>query len=105
MTGWSVAGSVLAARSAATGLSRGEEFLHNRVTLKASMSVWDCPSRQSDKWNHARALRESLHLLATKRLRLDGFVGARYPFAEAAPAFKSLVANPGQYLKIALTYP
>ena len=89
----------------ATALSFGEEFLHNRVTLKASMHVWDCPSRHGPQWDRPRFVREAGQLLADKRLNLVGFVSARFPFAKGQEAYDAILADPGRHLKVALDYP
>lgn len=102
-----LAGTVVAAgfyAAPATALLLGAEFLHNRVTIKASMSVWDCPSRQGPKWNATRARRTVLRLMETGKLRLDGWVSARFPFEEAARAYETLHADPARHLKVVLTY-
>lgn len=88
----------------ATAFSFSEEFLHNRVTIKASMGVWGCPSRYGHLWPRARLLREALALMEAKKLNLDGFVSATFPFAEGQRAYDAIRAEPGKYLKVALTY-
>lgn len=102
-----VAGTVVAAgfyAGPADAIVLGEEFLHNRVTLKASMGVWGCPSRWPERWDRPRIVRETHHLLASRRLRLDGFVTARFPFLQAQQAYESIRLQPERYLKVALTY-
>ncbi|MBI4026375.1 MAG: zinc-binding dehydrogenase [Verrucomicrobia bacterium] len=102
-----IAGMVVAAgflTGPATALCLGEEFLHNRVTIKASMGVWGCPSRHGPLWPRARVLREALALMESKRLKLDGFVSAKFPFADGQRAYDAIRAEPGKYLKVALTY-
>lgn len=101
-----VAGTVVATgfyAEQATELVLGEEFIHNRVTLKASMGVWGCPSRWPLTWNRARHLRTVLDLIESRRLRFDGFVSLRVPFREAQRAYETIRDNP-HHLKVVLTY-
>ena len=81
----------------------GEEFIHNRITLKASMGVWGCPSRWPDQWNRVRNLETVLELIEDGRLRFDGFVSLRIPFEEAERAYQTIREQP-HHLKIVLTY-
>lgn len=102
-----IAGTVVAAgflTGPATALCLGEEFLHNRVTIKASMGVWGCPSRHGRLWTRARLLREALALMESRKLKLDGFVSARFPFTEAQSAYDAIRKEPGKHLKVVLTY-
>jgi threonine dehydrogenase-like Zn-dependent dehydrogenase len=101
-----IAGTVIATgfyAEPATELILGEEFLHNRVTLKASMGVWGCPSRWPLTWNRARNLRTVLELVEARRLRFEGFVSLRVPFHEAQRAYETIRDNP-HHLKAVLTY-
>jgi len=88
----------------ATAFSFGDEFLHNRVTLKASMSVWGCPSRHGPEWSRPRLLREVLGVLERKQLDLEGFLSEKVAFTEAQRAYDAIRENPGGILKVALTY-
>jgi 2-desacetyl-2-hydroxyethyl bacteriochlorophyllide A dehydrogenase len=102
-----VAGTVVATgfyAEPSTELILGEEFLHNRITLKASMGVWGCPSRWPLTWNRARNLRTVLDLIEARRLRFDGFVSLRVPFAEAQRGYETIRDEPG-HLKVVLTSP
>ena len=83
--------------------SFGEEFLHNRITLRASMTKWGCPSRFY-RWDTNRVLRETFLLMAARRLNLQDFVSARYPFFAARDAYEAVKLAPSKYVKIALTY-
>lgn len=101
-----VAGTVIAAgfyAGSASALFLGEELMHNRVTIKASMSKWGCPSRFR-QWDEGRLLRETYHLLAARRLNLTGIVTGRFPFTDAQHAYEAVRDEPGRYLKVALTY-
>ncbi len=83
--------------------SFAEEFLHNRITLRASMTKWGCPNRFY-RWDTARVLRETYNLMAARRLNLTNFVSARYPFFQAQDAYEAIKLEPAKYVKIALTY-
>jgi len=101
-----VGGTVIAAgfyAGNAAALHLDEEFLHNRITLKASMSKWGCPSRYH-LWDEGRLLRETLHLLATRKLDLSGIVSAVFPFAQAQQAYDAIRDDPQHYLKVAFSY-
>jgi threonine dehydrogenase-like Zn-dependent dehydrogenase len=102
-----VAGVVVAAGMYAGGagaLCLGEEFLHNRVTLKASMSVWGCPSRSDERWDRVRLLQQSLYLLSTRKLNVSRFLSATFPFDQAQSAYQAVHREPEKYLKVAFTY-
>ena len=99
-------GTVIAAgmyAGPAAALHLSEEFLLNRVTVKASMGVWGCPSRFPG-WDLPRLLRESLRLIAEKKLNVDGFVTAKVPFEQAQRAYEMVRDEPQNHTKIMLTY-
>lgn len=101
-----LAGTVVAAgfyTESCQDLRLDYEFLHNRVTIKASMGVWGCPSRWPLTWNRARSLRTVMSLIEAGKFRFDGFVSLRVPFAEAQRAYETIRDNP-QHLKVVLTY-
>jgi threonine dehydrogenase-like Zn-dependent dehydrogenase len=101
-----VGGTVVAAgfyQGPATPLVLGEEFLHNRVTLKASMGVWDCPLRYP-RWDRPRLVREAYWLIESGRLNLQGFLTATFDFGDAAKAYEAIRSEPSKYLKVALSY-
>jgi len=101
-----VGGQVVAGGFYAGGanlFSFGEEFMHNRITIRSTMTKWGCPSRFY-RWDTARVLRETYNLMAARRLNLTDFVSAHYPFFEAQTAYEAIKAMPAKYLKVALTY-
>ena len=103
-----VAGRVVAAgfyAGSAAALELGEEFLHNRVSVRASMSVWDCPARFAPRWSRERLVQESVGLLARRKLDLGGVISARYPFEQAQEAYEAIRDHPERYLKVVLEYP
>ena len=101
-----IGGTVVAAgfyAGQASALSLGEEFLHNRVTIKASMGVWGCPSR-FPQWDRARLIREAFEILAARKLNLEGFLSYTFKFDEAQQAYEAIAKDPGKYMKAALIY-
>jgi len=101
-----VGGTVVAAgfyAGPATDLCFGEEFLHNRITLKASMGVWGCPARWPLTWDRRRNLVTVLDLIERGRLNVDGMIDLKVPFAEAQRAYDTIRDNPS-YLRVALVY-
>jgi threonine dehydrogenase-like Zn-dependent dehydrogenase len=86
----------------ASGLFLGEEWHHNRITMRSSMAVWGNPSRWHPLWDIGRAKETVLGLLATKRIDVRDFPITRIPFEEAPSAYDLIArANP---LKVALDY-
>lgn len=101
-----IAGTVIAAgfyAGPASDLYLGAEFLTNRVTIKASMGVWGCPSRSPLTWDHPRTMRSVLQLIEAKKLRFDDYVSLRIPFSEAQRAYEIIEREPN-HLKVVLTY-
>ncbi|MBI4027215.1 MAG: zinc-binding dehydrogenase [Verrucomicrobia bacterium] len=88
----------------AEALRLGEEFIHNRVTIKASVSDGDAPPRQLHLWNRRRLLEETACLLEASRLKLEGFVSAHFPFLEAQRAYDLIRNEPSRHIKLALIY-
>ncbi len=101
-----IAGTVIAVgyyASPATDLMLGAEFITNRVTVKASMNVWNCPSRWPQQWDRARNLRTVLALIEKGKLDFSGFVSMRVPFMEAKRAYEAIRTDPS-HMKVVLTY-
>jgi 2-desacetyl-2-hydroxyethyl bacteriochlorophyllide A dehydrogenase len=102
-----IAGTVIAAgfyQGGAGALQLGEEFLHNRVTIKASMWVWGNPSRFPERWDRQRQLVESLRLIESNQLDVRGWVTDRVPFKEGQRAYEMIRDAPGKHGKIMFTY-
>jgi threonine dehydrogenase-like Zn-dependent dehydrogenase len=102
-----MAGTVIAAGFYAgshEGLNLSEEFLHNRVTIKASMGVWGCPTRFPERWDRPRLMREALHLMEKRRLNLNGFISGRFAFTDAQRAYEAVRDHPSRYVKVVFTY-
>lgn len=101
-----IAGTVIAAgfyAGPASELNLGAEFLTNRVTIKASMGVWGCPSRWPFTWDHPRTMRSVLRLIEEKKLCFDDYISLRIPFHEAQTAYETIEREPN-HLKVVFTY-
>ena len=101
------AGRVVAASYYGTQQGRidlSREWHHNRITLRSSMPVWDCPHRAYPAWDHARLEAEAMDLLATGAVRVEPLIGERVPFLEAARAYAAIDQAPDEKVKILLTY-
>jgi 2-desacetyl-2-hydroxyethyl bacteriochlorophyllide A dehydrogenase len=80
----------------ANALRLGEEWLHNRLRMVASLQGWGVPVDR-------RALRAAaLELLAG--LRTDELLTHRFAFDDASRAYASLDANRGEALRATLAY-
>ena len=80
-----VAGLVVAAGfyvGDASPLRLGEEWLHNRLTMVASMQGWGVPSRQAG-WDRQRLRATAAELLESGSLRSDELLTERAPFTSA----------------------
>ncbi len=97
-----VAASYYGAQQGRVDLSR--EWHHNRITLRSSMPVWDCPHRHYPAWDHDRTEREAMDLLLRGAVEAHPLIGARVPFAEAARAYAMIDQAPDEKVKILLTY-
>ncbi|MCL2700059.1 MAG: zinc-binding dehydrogenase [Phycisphaerae bacterium] len=84
-------------------INLSEEFLHNRVTLKASMGVWGCPLRP-DFWDRPRVIREVVNLIAAGKLNFRHFTSTTVPFTQAQRAYEMIDKDPQKYLKAMLSY-
>jgi 2-desacetyl-2-hydroxyethyl bacteriochlorophyllide A dehydrogenase len=101
-----VAGTVVAAGFYAgdtRNFSFAEEFLHNRITIKASMGVWGCPSRWPLAWDRRRNLETVMAMIEKGKLNLKGFASLRVPFKEAQRAYEAIRDNRAP-LRVLLTY-
>jgi 2-desacetyl-2-hydroxyethyl bacteriochlorophyllide A dehydrogenase len=98
-----VAGLVVAAGfyvGEGSALRLGEEWLHNRLTMVASMQGWGVPPRG---WDRLRLRRAALELLASGRLRADELLTHTFRFDEAPSAYASLDGDDGA-LRAVLRY-
>jgi 2-desacetyl-2-hydroxyethyl bacteriochlorophyllide A dehydrogenase len=101
-----VAGKVVAAAfyvGGAADLRLGEEWLHNRLTMLASMQGWGVPSRQ-EGWDRQRLRTAAAALLADGRLRVDELLSERAAFGTAPDVYARLAERPDETLRAVLTY-
>jgi 2-desacetyl-2-hydroxyethyl bacteriochlorophyllide A dehydrogenase len=102
-----IAGTVVAAGfyvgGAGDDLRLGEEWLHNRLTMVASMQGWGTPPRDP-AWSRQRLREAALDLLASGRLRTDELITQRIPFEDAAQAYALIDERPEETLRVLLTY-
>jgi 2-desacetyl-2-hydroxyethyl bacteriochlorophyllide A dehydrogenase len=102
-----VAGTVVAAGfyvgAAGSELRLGEEWLHNRLTMVASMQGWGVPPRDAG-WDRQRLRAAALELVAVGRLQTAELLTQRVPFAAAAEAFALVDEHPEETLRVVLTY-
>lgn len=102
-----LAGTVVAAGfyvgEAGSELRLGEEWLHNRLTMVASMQGWGAPSRDAG-WNRQRLRDTALDLVASGRLQTDELITERLPFSRAPEAYALIDGDPAGNLRIVLTY-
>jgi 2-desacetyl-2-hydroxyethyl bacteriochlorophyllide A dehydrogenase len=101
-----VGGTVVAAAfymGGASDLRLGEEWLHNRLTMIASMQGWGVPSRQ-EGWDRRRLRAVACELLASGRLRVDELLSEQAPFASAPELYARLDTRSDETLRAILRY-
>ncbi len=89
----------------AVQLNLGAEWHHNRLTLVSSMPVWGMPHRSYPMWDLKRIERTALSLLESGRLEVAAMVGKRFPYSQAAEAYRFIDENPEAAVKVLLDYP
>jgi len=80
----------------ATALRLGEEWLHNRLTMVASMQGWGVPVDRHELRTSALAL--------LPQLRVEELLTHRFRFEESSGAYATLDAHPGEALRGVLRY-
>jgi 2-desacetyl-2-hydroxyethyl bacteriochlorophyllide A dehydrogenase len=88
----------------AGALALGAEWHHNRVTMRSSMAVWGCSHRSYPLWDLKRVETTAIRLLESGRLRTEGMITHRFPYAEAPAAYRLLDTHAEKTIKILLTY-
>ena len=99
-----LAGLVVAAgfyAGEASALRLGEEWLHNRLTMVASMQGWGVPSRE-DGWDRRRLRAAALELLP--RLETEALLTHRFRYRDAPGAYSSLDADRDDALRGVFRY-
>lgn len=100
-------GTVVAAgyyQGGGEALRLGEEWHHNRVTMISSMGAWGCPHRDHPAWDRGRVQQQAVELMRTGRLRADGLITHRFPFANAPEAYRLIDERPEDAVKVVLVY-
>lgn len=85
-------------------LPLGAEWHHNRVTMRSSMAVWGCSHRCFPMWDLPRMERTAIRLLNQGKVKTDGMITLRFPYADARQAYELLDKHVEQTVKILLTY-
>lgn len=85
-------------------LRLGEEFHHNRLTIKACMSVWGNAYRESPLWSRERAMEHFGRLVLSGRVSLDELVTHRIPFGRAQEAFELARDHSEDCITVCLDY-
>jgi threonine dehydrogenase-like Zn-dependent dehydrogenase len=89
----------------AEALRLGAEWHHNRVTMRSSMAVWENPHRDHPLWTETRVEATAIALLAAGKIRIDGLISHRFPFARAAEAYQLIDQRLAETVKVVLDYP
>jgi threonine dehydrogenase-like Zn-dependent dehydrogenase len=87
----------------AVGLALGEEFHHNRVTLRCSQISGVAPER-AHRWDRLRLARTALELQADGALDLRPLISHVVPFREAPAAFAMLDESPHEAMQVVLDF-
>jgi threonine dehydrogenase-like Zn-dependent dehydrogenase len=87
-----------------TGLRLGEEYHRNRITIHSSMTINNCPQRGHPMWTLDRLNTTARAQIADGRVRTEGLITHRVPFADAAAAYALITDTPQTTIKVVLTY-
>jgi threonine dehydrogenase-like Zn-dependent dehydrogenase len=68
------------------------------------MGAWGAPHRAYPAWDRPRVMQTVVELLAAGAVRVDDLPVRRFPFEQAAEAYRWLDAHPNEAVKVALTY-
>jgi len=81
----------------------GEEFIHNRINLIASMSKWGCANRFG-RWTEGRMLNTVVDLFAKNEIHVDNMETKIFNFNEAKEAYDLLENEKEKPLKAIFVY-
>jgi 2-desacetyl-2-hydroxyethyl bacteriochlorophyllide A dehydrogenase len=87
-----------------SGLRLGEEYHRNRITLISSMTVNGCSQRGHPAWTLDRLNATAQDLIVSGRVRTEGLITHRIPFCRAVEAYRLIIDNPQDTIKVVLTY-
>lgn len=102
-----MAGLVVAAgfyQGGGASLRLGEEWLHNRVSMVASMRGWGNPHRQYPMWDRPRLRETAIALMGAGELKVKALLTHKVRFENAQDAYELIDASDGEVLKVALEY-
>jgi len=86
------------------GLALGHEYHRNRITLISSMTVNGCPQRGYPAWDLYRLNTVARRLLLDAKLTSAELITHRIPFSSAETAYQLIDTQPGDTIKVVLTY-
>lgn len=86
------------------GLSLGEEYQRNRITLISSMTIGGVPHRNHPAWDLDRLNTAARDLVNTGALTTSDLITHRIPFEDADAAYELIDAAPQTTIKVVLTY-
>lgn len=98
-------GRVVAAgfyQGGADGLRLGEEWLHNRVSMVASMQGWGNQHRNTPLWSRARLREASIDLLASGDVQVEGLISHSFTFDDISDAYDLI--EKAQPFKVIIEY-
>lgn len=87
-----------------SGLRLGEEYHRNRINLISSMTVNGCPHRAHPAWDLPRLNATARELVGNGAVRVDELITHRFPFTDAANAYRLIAERPEETIKVVLTY-
>jgi threonine dehydrogenase-like Zn-dependent dehydrogenase len=87
-----------------TGLSLGEEYQRNRITLVPSTTMGGVPHPRQPAWDLARLNATARGFVNDGTLATAEFITHRIPFTDAATAYTLIDAAPETTVKVVLTY-
>lgn len=90
-------------QGAATHLTLGEEFHHNRINVVCSQ-ISGVDPELSYRWNELRMVQTVMALQAQGVLNLEPLISHRTPFRDAAKAFQLLDTDPNSTLQVVLDF-
>lgn len=90
-------------QGAATQLTLGEEFHHNRINVVCSQ-ISGVDPELSYRWNELRLVQTAVALQAQGVLDLEPLISHRIPFKDAASAFQTLDTDPHSTLQVVLDF-
>jgi threonine dehydrogenase-like Zn-dependent dehydrogenase len=102
-----MAGLVVAAgfyQGGGEALRLGEEWLHNRVSMVASLRGWANPHRDFPLWDRSRLREEALSLIDKGQLRVKELLTHKIAFERAQEAYELIDSGAPDVLKLAFEY-